>query len=338
VSTQLRPRSPRATPSGRGLELRHLRHFVTVAEELHFRRAADRLRVSQPAVTEQVRKLEEELGVRLFDRTNRSVSLTPAGDAFLPEARRVLDLAERAQRIALKVGEHGSGRLRLGLLADAVPAALPRTLARCAAETPCVEVALDTCPSLELVERVRNRELDAAVVCLPAPVSGLRVTPLGEEGVVVGLGETHPAASGLVVNPCHLEHRPLLVMARTTNPAFFDGLVEAWRSAGVAATPVEVAVPNVEHLLLAAAAGAGAAVVPESAARRFTLPGVRFVRLSRPSPTFEVVVISRPEHSSIALTAFLRLVRAVSTLPREMHLAGAVAARQPASAALSNGG
>src|SRR5258705_10857258 len=98
------------------MELRHLRYFVAVAEELHFRRAAERLYVAQPAVSEQVRKLEEELGVRLFDRTQRKVSLTVAGSALLEEARRVLRQAELAQLAARNATEGANEQLRIGFL------------------------------------------------------------------------------------------------------------------------------------------------------------------------------------------------------------------------------
>src|SRR3954463_14289863 len=103
------------------MELRHLRYFVAVAEELHFRRAAERLHVAQPAVSEQVRKLEAELGVRLFDRNHRSVSLTDAGNAMLDEARRVLVQAEAAQLAARQADGRAIGRLRVGYLPDALP-------------------------------------------------------------------------------------------------------------------------------------------------------------------------------------------------------------------------
>ena len=299
------------------MDLRHLRYFVAVAEELHFRNAAARLRVAQPAVSVQLRKLEEELGVRLLERTHRRVSLTSAGAAFLVEAQRTLNQAERARRAARGVGEHVCERLRLGHLPDAIPPELPLTLGRFARTAPGVEVALETCPSVELVERVRDRQLDAAVVCLPAPVRGLRVTGLGEERLIVGLGETHPAAHQAVISPDQLERTPLLVMARATNPAFFDGMIAAWRDAGVPATPVEITVPNPEHLLLAAAAGAGAALVPESAARRYAMAGVRFLLLSAPSLTCPVVVVTHPEHTSAATTEFLQQARALSPAPQE---------------------
>src|SRR3954454_19990315 len=103
------------------MELRHLRYFVAVAEELHFRRAAERLHVAQPAVSEQIRKLEDELGVRLFDRTQRSASLRDAGAARLTEARCLLHQAEVARRAARSAGDRAASRLRIGY----VPASLP---------------------------------------------------------------------------------------------------------------------------------------------------------------------------------------------------------------------
>jgi DNA-binding transcriptional LysR family regulator len=118
------------------MELRHLRYFVAVAEELHFRHAAERLHVAQPAVSEQIRKLEAEIGVRLLDRDQRSVALTPAGAAMLEEARRVLRLADDAQRAAREAHEGMLGSVRLGYVPDALPAAVPRRLRRFAAQAP----------------------------------------------------------------------------------------------------------------------------------------------------------------------------------------------------------
>src|SRR4051812_49688685 len=112
------------------MELRHLRYFTAVAEELHFRRAAERLHVAQPAVSEQVRKLEHELGVKLFDRTQRSVSLTVAGAAFLEEAKRVLRSADVAMQAAPSAGETAGMRLRIGYLADSLPGGGPPGLRR----------------------------------------------------------------------------------------------------------------------------------------------------------------------------------------------------------------
>lgn len=122
------------------------------------------------------------------------------------------------------------------------------------------------------------------------------------------------------VSPYQLERTPLLMMARTVNPAFFDAVVAAWREAGVAATPREVDEPSMEHLLLAVAAGAGAALVPASSERRYATAGVLFLPLSSPSPTCKVVVISHPEHPSIVTSTFLQMTRAVSRPVREVEL------------------
>src|SRR3954471_15294540 len=137
------------------VELRHLRYFVAVAEELHFRRAAERLYVAQPAVSEQVRKLEQELGVRLFDRDQRSVSLTVAGAALLEEARHVLRHAEAAQEAARTAGEHATMSLRIGYVVDSLPIRLPHALRHLSSAAPNVRVDLKTGRALRLVEDVR---------------------------------------------------------------------------------------------------------------------------------------------------------------------------------------
>jgi DNA-binding transcriptional LysR family regulator len=110
------------------MELRHLRYFVAVAEELHFSRTAERLQVAQPAVSEQVRKLEEELGVRLLNRTKRAVSLTEAGAALLSEARRVLQQVDRARLATREVRDRAAARLRIGYTPASLPASVPRAL------------------------------------------------------------------------------------------------------------------------------------------------------------------------------------------------------------------
>jgi DNA-binding transcriptional LysR family regulator len=294
------------------MDLRSLRYFVAVAEELHFRRAAERLRVTQAAVSQQVRKLEKDLGVQLVERTPPRVALTAAGEAFVVAARRVLHEADRAQRAALSARLSTDGQLRVGHPPDLLPAALPQAMGLVATATPGVEIVLETHPTHELVERVHDRRLDAAVVCLPAPVSGLRVTPFGEEGVIVALQESRRVVGTLSIGPQQLEGVPVLAMPRAVNPGFFDGLISAWRDAGIAATFVEVAEPNVEHVLLAVAARAGAALLPESTRQRFAAHGVRFLPL-QPSPTCEVAVITYPRHTRVATSAFLRVASAMAT-------------------------
>ena len=160
---------------------------MAVAEELHFRRAAERLYVAQPAVSEQIRKLEGELGVRLFDRTHRGVTLTEPGEVLLVEARRVLHGAEVAMLAARNARASAGARLRIGYVPDALPASVPRALQHLASAASRVEVALETGSALRLIQAVHDRRLDAAVVGLPAPAKGLRITGLGHQALVAAL-------------------------------------------------------------------------------------------------------------------------------------------------------
>jgi DNA-binding transcriptional LysR family regulator len=288
------------------MELRHLRYFVAVAEELHFRRAAERLHVAQPAVSEQVRKLEEELGVRLFERTQRRVSLTVAGSAMLEEARRVLQQAEIAQMAARTAQDHATTRLRIGYLPDSLPSIMLRALQHLASDAPRVQTQLETGTALRLISEVRGERLDAAVVALPGPVNGLQVTSLGEQRVVAALPITHGNAVDESISLDRLAPERLVVMPRETNPAFHNSVISICRDAGLAPTLMEAPEARVESALLAVAAGAGIALLPESVAERFATPGIRFLPLEGAPAAFETAVVTRPNTDSLATLAFLR--------------------------------
>ncbi|MEN3282778.1 MAG: hypothetical protein V7607_3918 [Solirubrobacteraceae bacterium] len=288
------------------MELRHLRYFVAVAEELHFRRAAERLHVAQPAVSEQVRKLEQELGVRLFDRTQRSVSLTNAGAALLEEARHVLRHAEVATQAARSAGDRATMRLRIGYLADSLPGSVPRALRQLAFSTPSVQVDLETGPALRLIEELRARRLDAVVGALPAPTNGLRVTPLCDQHALAVLPATHRHAVDDAVALDLLAPERLVVLPREVNPAFHNAVVGICRDAGLAPTLVTLPEPRIEHVLLSVAAGAGMALVPDSVAERCTIPGVRLVALQGVGAAFQSVVLTHPDSEDIATMSFLR--------------------------------
>jgi DNA-binding transcriptional LysR family regulator len=288
------------------MELRHLRYFVAVAEELHFRRAAERLHVAQPAVSEQVRKLEEELGVRLFDRTQRSVSLTNSGAAMLEEARRVLHQAEVAQAAARNARDQATMRLRIGYLPDSLPRTVSRAMQQLVATTPRVQISLETGPALRLIADVRAQRLDAVVVGLPAPTNGLRATPVGHQHAVLAMPVTHAHAVDSAISLERLAPDRLVVLPRDTNPPFHNAIVSMCRDAGLSPTLIEVGEPNVEHALLAVASGAGMALLPESAAERYVAPGVRFVPLEGAQPAFESAVLTDRDTDNLATVGFLR--------------------------------
>ncbi|HEX6715392.1 MAG TPA: LysR substrate-binding domain-containing protein [Thermoleophilaceae bacterium] len=286
------------------MELRHLRYFVAVAEELHFRRAAERLHVAQPAVSEQVRKLEEELGVRLLNRTQRKVSLTDAGAAMLEEARRVLHQAERAIAAARNARDVAANNLRVGYLADSLPPIVPRALQQLQKRLPNTRVSLETGTPHNLIEEVRGGNLDAALVSLPAPIAGLDRTLLGPQFGVVAMPVMHRHATEEVADLARMVPERIVLLPREVNPAFHDGVVSLCRDLGLSPTFVHTLEARVELALLAVSAGGGIAVLPDSVAGSVSVPGVRFVPLATDAPVCETAVVTRPGNDDLATKAF----------------------------------
>jgi DNA-binding transcriptional LysR family regulator len=290
------------------VELRHLRYFVAVAEELHFRRAAERLQVAQPAVSEQVRKLEDELGVRLFNRTQRSVSLTDAGAALLGEARGVLHQAETARLAARDAHNGASSRLRIGYMPTALPATIPRTLQRLAAAMSRLEISLEPGLGLRLTEAVRTAQLDAAVVSLPVPRAGLRTTAVGDQHLVAALPVGHDHAVKPRICLEQLAPERLVVLPREANRPVYDAVIAICRGAGLSPEFVEMPDGDVEGAILAVASGAGMALLPGSVTERYAAPGVRFVPLDGEVPAIATAALTRRDTAHIPTAAFLRAV------------------------------
>ena len=291
------------------MELRQLRYFVAVAEELHFSRAAERLQVVQPAVSEQVRKLEAELGVRLLNRTKRTVSLTEAGAALLTEARRVLQQVEVARLSIHNARDRAASRLRIGYTPASLPTSVPRALRHLAASMKGLETSLESGYGLELVAAVRDERLDAAVVSLPVPTTGLRVTQLGHERAVAAFPVGHRQAARPAIRLDQVAPERVVVLPRETNRPFYDAVLVACRNAGLSPSLVETPGSSVEPALLTVAAGAGVGLFPESVADRYSAPGVRFVRIDGDEPVVAMAVVTRRDNEHMPTAG---LVRAVS--------------------------
>jgi DNA-binding transcriptional LysR family regulator len=296
---------------GSMMELRHLRYFVAVAEELNFRRAAERMYVAQGAFSEQVRKFEGELGVRLLDRTSRGASLTDAA-ALLPEARRVLHQAEVARLAARNARDHATSRLRIGYMPASLPASVPRAVQRLAAAMPLLETSFERGSCHELIEAIRAEWLDAAVVSLPAPTAGLRMTPLGDQRGVAALPVSHEQARRPEIRLEQLAPERIVVLPREANRPLYDEILAACRAAGLSPSLVEMPDAHVEQALLAVASGAGLALLPESVDERYGTPGVRFVPLGGDTATFATGVVTRRDSEHMPTVAFLRAVSALA--------------------------
>jgi DNA-binding transcriptional LysR family regulator len=288
------------------MELRHLRYFVAVAEDLHFRRAAERLHVAQPAVSEQIRKLEQELGVRLLDRSQRGVSLTDSGVVMLEEARRVLRQADIAVCAARSARDRATRRLRVGYLEDSLLAAVVRALRRLSHAAPDVDVSLEAGPAHRLVDDLRQGNFDAVVTSLPAPVKGLRVTPLGSQRAMAAIPAGHPQAMSTTVVLEWSARDRLIVLPRAVNPPFYDAMTATCAAAGL--SPTFVQANSVAHALLNVSAGLGIALLPESVAERGGGQGVRFLPIRGAEPIFASAVLTDPRAESQITQAFLRAV------------------------------
>ncbi|MEU5537991.1 LysR substrate-binding domain-containing protein [Streptomyces sp. NPDC020362] len=213
------------------MELRQLTYFVAVAEELHFGRAAERLHIVQSAVSQQIQRLERELGAELFDRSPRRVRLTAAGERLLPEARAVLAAADKARTaVAEPAG------LRIGT-STGLGAHLDRVLAAFAERAPDVPVDLVSLPVSERLARVAAGRLDAAFVRSAEPPPGVRVLPLWPDPLVAALPAVHPLAGRPDIDLADLAGLPLALTPRRNNPALVDLVVGACHAAGFEPLP-----------------------------------------------------------------------------------------------------
>ncbi|WP_329121606.1 LysR family transcriptional regulator [Streptomyces sp. NBC_01465] len=213
------------------MELRQLNYFVTVAEELHFGRAAEKLHIVQSAVSQQVRRLERELGAELFDRSPRHVRLTAAGLRLLPEARAVLAAADRARAAVA-----ARPPLRLGT-STGLGAHLDRVLAAFAEMAPDTPVELVSAPTRDRLAQVAEGRLDATFVRSPGPSPGLRFVPLWDDPLIAVVPASHPLAARPDIALADLAALPLMLTERRNNPALVDLVVNACQSAGFEPVP-----------------------------------------------------------------------------------------------------
>ncbi|MEV0589675.1 LysR family transcriptional regulator [Nonomuraea sp. NPDC050310] len=210
------------------MEIRQLRYFVTVADEGGFARAAEHLQIVQPAVSQQIARLERELGVRLFDRSARRIRLTGAGERLLPEARALLASEDRIRLVAADIATGHDGVLRLGS-SQGLGERLDRVLQKL---EPRVQVRLSALPHDERLAAVRTGELDAAFVRAVHTAPGLELLPIWTDALVVALPAAHRLAGSAVIDLVDLAELPLRLAPRAHNRPLYDLVMAACRDAG----------------------------------------------------------------------------------------------------------
>ncbi len=304
------------------MELRHLRYFVAVAEELHFGRAAERLHIVQPALSKQVSALEQELGVQLLNRTKRRVSLTDAGEAFLGEAREVLRQSTHAIETARRAARGEHGRLEIGYVGPAIESILPGIVREYRDRYPDVKLDLHELTSLMQMRRLREGVLDVGFLRTRANDDELVFRSVFRESILLALPCGHPLAAREEVLLEQLADEPFVQIPRRREPATYDRLIAFCRNAGFSPNIVQEAerVPSVLGLV---ASGVGVAFAPGSA-QQLRRAGVVYRALKDASFTYEVVLAHRRDGVSPALHRFLETVDEL--VPEEPEVAAPVEA------------
>ncbi|MFC8047087.1 LysR substrate-binding domain-containing protein [Nocardia sp. NPDC057353] len=242
-----------------------LTHFVAVAEELHFGRAAERLRMTQPPLSRQIQLLEKEVGAELFDRSNRTVRLTRAGRAFLVDARRLLQQAERAALAVRRVSEGTGGVLRVGFTGASVHSGLPLVLDAARERLPDVDVELRELVTMDQVEALSEGSLDLGLVRPPIARPDLALRPFVREGLVLALPAGHPLAESGEPVPLRALHGVEMVMHAPVEARYFHQLVTSVLHDAAVVPLVTQYMTQVHSLLALVNLGWGVALVPESA-------------------------------------------------------------------------
>jgi len=265
------------------MELRHLRYFIAVADELSFTRAAAQLRVAQSAVSAQIRLLEESVGVPLLERTSRRVELTSAGRIFLDGAKKIGTDLEEIKRQARRIGRGESGLLALGFIGTQSHEWMPQVLRRFRQKYPGVEVTLtEMVPSAQL-EALATRRLDVGAIgpIYGKPPPGLQIACLAEEQPMVGMPSDHPFADRPSIRLQQLKGEKFIFTAREKSPSYRSFLARLFLRAGVTAD-VAQEVDRARTAVQYVAAGFGISIFGEHITRQ-PAPGVKFVPI-RPCP------------------------------------------------------
>jgi len=285
------------------VELRQLRYFVAVAEELHFHRAAERLHISQPPLSQQIRALEEELGFALLVRTRRRVELTPAGAAFLRDARAILGELDGAVAGARRIDAGLTGRLRINFVGSALFSTVPGTVERFRRSRPGVALELRERATADQLRAVRAGVADVGLVRPPIEDDdSLRVETVLRERTVAALPAAHPLAELRRVPLRRLAAEPLVLFPRDQAPGFHDLLIDSLAGSGSAPRVIQIA-PEMLTIIGLVAAGTGVSLVPASVAR-LALDGVAY-RPVTGAPLSELVAITRAGDDSELVRAFV---------------------------------
>jgi DNA-binding transcriptional LysR family regulator len=284
------------------LELRHLRYFVAVAEELHFGRAAHRLHMAQPPLSQQIRQLEVMIGTPLFVRTSRTVVLTAAGEAFLARSRRLLANVDDDMVEAGRIGRGEEGRFDVGFVSSAILLGVPERIRRFRERYPAVHLRLHEAYTARIMERLLKGDVDLGVVRDAEPHDDLIATAFASERYVAVVPADHPRADDGALDAAALRHDPFVFFPREAGELAYQRNLRPCLEAGFTPRIVQEAStwPTVAHLV---AAGLGVTIAPASTAA--VAPAtVRVLPLTSTDATTEVQILHRRGDDRVTTAGF----------------------------------
>ncbi|HEY4371414.1 MAG TPA: LysR family transcriptional regulator [Burkholderiales bacterium] len=310
------------------IELRQLRHFVAVAEELNFRRASLRLHMSQPPLSVSIQHLEAEVGAPLLDRSRHHVRLTPAGALFLKDARRILAQAQQAVERARRAAGGMEGSLKISFVPSAALELLPALFKRFQREYPTVHLQLSADTTVRQLEALNKGDVDLAIVVGPlSDTKGLRVETLGEQRFVLAVPRGHALAERKSVRLRELAAEAFVAFPASEGPGFYAALLHACQAAGFHPKVVQQA-SQMQVILTLVAGGAGVALVPASM-QVMKMGDVKFLELADPKPpTYGLEFAHAADADNPVIEAFLATARRTLMLPAKPRAASGRAAKQ----------
>lgn len=298
------------------MDFRQFRYFVITAEELHFARAAERIGIAQPALSQQIQVLEKQLGVRLFHRANRRIELTETGAAFLQEARATLAMAEKAVRVAQDTARGEAGHIDIGIVGSVMfEPDFPHLLRNYRKAHPGVQLSLHEMPILAQIDAVATQHLDIAIIREPISIAlpeSLEHFILSTQKLVAVLPLDHPQADAESIDLASLADDSFLAFLDPNGVGMWQALLDQCRNAGFEPR-ITQRVSEIATLISLVAAGFGVSLVAEIV-RHLQIPGVCYVPLTGIDTRSNLIVIQRRFERSATVRALLETIR--SALPQ----------------------
>jgi len=287
------------------MEIRHLRYFCVLAEQLHFTKAAVLLNVAQPALSHQIKQLEDELGTQLVERSNRRVRLTTAGEVFRERAARILEQLDQAAREAARAGQGEAGSLIIGAISTAVCSALPELLRRFRREAPEVSIDIREMEPAEQVEALRRETIDCGLLFLAIQDPAFDSLLVSRERLIVALPTGHPAAAAEKVRLSDLIAETFLVPRRQPVPGFHEVVLDALQARGIPAPRLQ---PTrlLQTAVFLVAGHLGVALVPESFRSHLRVRGCIYRDIAGAPAHADLIGLWRSGNVQPVLRRFLR--------------------------------